>query len=297
MTSKGVESSEPLGIFGELWAYRRVASGLVQRQMRLRYKGSVVGIFWSLVPPIIQVFVLTIVFRVIMNVGPSNMSAYMLCAFLPWTFFSVSLLDASSSVLEQLTLMKKTYFPREILPIAAVASNIVHFGFGLLVFLIYRFGITTIIHSWPGVPPIDLLWLPIVFLDLIFLTLGVAFVVSAWTTFFEDIKFILQTGLQLLFYAMPILYFAENIVYSSRGTEHLRRLVYDLYLANPLIWIIESFKQMFFSVQDISIPGKHMISAQFDVRFLAITTVTSIIVLLLGWREFQRLKWKFVERP
>ncbi len=297
ITPKGVKSSDSMGVIGELWAYRRVAAGLVQRQMRLRYKGSVVGIFWSLIPPILQVVVLSVVFGMILGAGPHNMSAYMLCAFLPWTFFSNAVLDSSASVLEQLGLMKKSYFPREILPIAAVASNIVHFGFALIVFLIYRYVITSIVHGWPGFPPIDLLWMPVVFFDLVILTTGIAFVISAWTTFFEDIKFIVSSSLQLLFYAMPILYFAENINYGHWSSPATRSLIYHIYLANPLVWIVESFKQMFFGVQDISSMGHSFMSAPFDWRYMLMATGFSLLTLVFGWREFERLKWKFVERP
>jgi lipopolysaccharide transport system permease protein len=296
INSRGARSSAYLGDLRELWAHRSIAGSLVLRQLRLRYKGSFVGIFWSMVPPLVQVFVLTIVVGYILSSGPHNQSAYIFCAFLPWIFVNTALLDASSSVLEQGFLLKKAYFPREILPIASVLANFIHFCIAVCVFLVYRYGITTLLFGWPGLPPKEIVWFPVVVLDLLMLTLGISMILSAWTTFFEDVKYVVSTGLSLLFYALPIMYFSEQIAYSTRARHAY--VIYLIYLANPLAWIVTAFKQMFFSVQIIGVrDGVTLYSAPFDYRYFIWTTVLSFAVLVFGYGTFSRLKWKFAERP
>ncbi len=287
----------PPGQLQELWRWRGLILSVVNRNVRLRYKGSIVGIFWSMVAPIIQVLTLTLVIGYVLGAGPRNLSAYMLCAFLPWTFFNTSLLDGAFSVLGFLDNMKKAYVPPEVFPIASVVTNFIHFGASVVVFLIYRYLVTSFIFGWPGLPPREILWLPVVLYDMVALTLGLAFLVAAWTTFFEDVKFATQAVLQVFFYMLPIMYFAENIFYSAHGTLTKRSLIYHIYLLNPMAWIVTAFKQMFFSVQVIGMKGLTPIySAPFDWRYCMITTATSTIVLVIGYLTFNRLKWKFLER-
>ena len=293
VTPKGVNSGGILGDLREIWAAREIISALAHRQLRLRYKGSFFGVLWSMIPPIIQVVVLTIVVGVISGAPSSNNSAYIFCAFLPWIFVSNALLDGSSSVLAEQAILKKTYFPREVLPLASLYANFLHFCVAVGVFLVYRYGITTAVFHWPGLPPRAIFMLPLVVFDMLMLTTGMVLFLSAWTTFYEDVKYAIVVTLQLLFYLLPILYFAERIVYSVRGSARTRELVYHLYLANPVAWIVQAFKQMFFGVQPI---GTHF-TAQFDFRYYALTTATSLIVLILGYSEFRRMRWKFVERP
>ena len=96
---------------------------LVRRDLRVRYKNSVLGFLWSLVPLLLQTFVISVVVKRIYDVGPRDLTAYILCAYIPWSFIQVGLLDGTSSVLAQYPLLKKVYFPREVLPIAAVARQ------------------------------------------------------------------------------------------------------------------------------------------------------------------------------
>lgn len=285
----------------ELWRYRHLVRTLVERDLRIRYKNSVLGIAWTMVNPLIQVFVLTVAISFILGAGPHNLSAFIFCATIPWTFFQTAILDSSTSVLAKLGLLKKVYFPREIPLIASVCQNFVQFFISLVVFLVYRWVLTPLLHGGNVAPPREILWLPVVIALLFLLTLGVAFIVATLNVFYEDVKFILTLTMGFLFYLLPIIYFAENINYAPRlPNATLRWWAYHLYLANPLAWIVTAFKQMFFNVQDISnstAPPPHLYSAPFDWRYLLITTVTSIAICLGGYSFFNRHKWKFTERP
>jgi len=295
-----------LGLAGEareLWRFRHLVRTLVERDLRVRYKNSVLGVAWTMVNPLVQVFVLTVAIRYILGAGPKNLSAFIFCATIPWTFFQTAVLDSSTSVLAKLALLKKVYFPREIPLIATVCQNFVQFLVSLGVFILYRFVLTPLLHGGDVAPPRELLWLPVVTAILFLLTLGTAFFVATLNVFYEDVKFILTLSMGFLFYSMPIIYFADNIFYARGipGTHFLGKSsawwVYHLYLANPLAWVITAFKQMFFVPQNIAPPGVALPpSAPFDWHYMLIAAVTSAAVCLGGYSFFNSRKWKFTER-
>ena len=289
----------------ELWRYRHLVRTLIERDLRIRYKNSVLGIAWTMVNPLVQVLVLTIAIGYILGSGPKNLSAFIFCATLPWTFFQTANLDASTSVLAKLGLLKKVYFPREIPLIATVCQNFVQLLVSLGVFMLYRWILTPLIFGGNTAPPREILWLPVIILILFCLTLGAAFFIATVNVFYEDVKFILTLTMGFLFYLMPIIYFAENVFYSTRIPNHqfLHRpfqwWAYHLYLINPLAWLITAFKQIFFGVADISnitAPLPHIYSAPFDWRYLLLTGCTSLAFCLWGYDFFNRHKWKFTER-
>lgn len=282
----------------ELWRYRHLVRTLVERDLRVRYKNSVLGVAWTMVNPLIQVFVLTIAIGYILGSGPKNLSAYIFCATIPWTFFQTAIFDSSSSVLAKLGLLKKVYFPREIPLIATVCQNFVQFAISLGVFMLYRWVLTPLLHSGNVLPPIQILLLPLLIADLFLLTLGVAFFVSTANVFYEDVKFVINLVMGFLFYLMPVIYFAENIFFSARIPPPLRWWTYHVYLLNPLTWIITAFKQVFFGVQNIANQNAPpVLSAPFDWRYLLITTATSAGICVWGYSFFNRHKWNFTERP
>ena len=284
----------------ELWQYRHLVQTLVERDLRVRYKNSVIGIAWTMVNPLIQVLVLTIAIGYILGSGPRNLSAYIFCATIPWTFFQTALFDSSTAVLVKLGLLKKVYFPREIPLIATVCQNFVQFLISLGIFMVYRWVLTPLLHGGNVAPPLVILWLPLLIADLFLLTLGAAFFVSTANVFYEDVKFIISLVMGFLFYLLPIIYFAENVFYSTRIPHHWQKIAYDLYLVNPLAWLITAFKQVFFGVADISnvtAPLPHQFSAPFDWRFLLLTTITSTLFCVWGYSFFNSYKWKFTERP
>lgn len=284
---------------GELWRFRHLVRTLVERDLRVRYKNSVLGVAWTMVNPLIQVFVLTIAIGYILGSGPKNLSAYIFCATLPWTFFQTAVLDSSTAVLVKLPLLKKVYFPREIPLIATVCQNFVQLGISLVVFVLYRWVVAPLWLGWPGLPPREIVWLPLLVVQLFALTLGVSFFVCAANVFYEDVKFVVSTGMTFLFYLVPIIYFPENIYYSARIPARWHWLLYHAYLLNPLAWIVTAFRQVFFAPAAISGRGAaHIVtSAPFDARYFAITGLLSLGICLAGYHYFNSRKWRFTERP
>lgn len=293
----------------ELWGYRSLIWTMIERDLRVRYKNSILGIFWSMITPLAQAFILTLVIGFILGAGPRNMSAYILCAFIPWFFFQTAIMDASQAVLSQIGLIKKIYFPREIPVIATTGASLIHLCISLVVFVIYRWGILTLVfRSWPGLPPKQIVFLPVVILILFLLTLGLSFLVAAMNVFYEDVKFIVGVLLMLQMYLAPIMYFPENIFYSPRIPEHWRSLLYHLYLVNPIAWTIDAFKQVFFPRLLLPIgaslrggvpcgPRAEVLTAQFSVHYCLLALVVSCVVCVYGYSRFNAAKWTFTERP
>ena len=282
----------------ELARSRELIAILVRRELRIRYKNSALGFFWSLVPLVLQVIVLSLVVKFIFGAGPRDLSAYILCAYLPWNFFQNGLLDGASSVLMQYPLLKKVYFPRETLPIATTLANGIHLLLALGVFFVYRYVFTPLAFGWPGPPPLAILWLPLVLIINFLLVLGLAFFLSAWNVFDEDVKFLAQNGLNLAFFALPVAWFTEQMFYSTHIPIGLRHPLTIIYNANPISWLISAYRQMLLPPATLGDAGGIPIhTASFDMRYFALAAVLSCGTALAGYAYFNRRKHEFVERP
>ena len=219
-----------------LFRYRGLIQTLVVRDLKARYRGSVLGFFWSFVNPLLLLLIYSFVFTVVLpGAHPKELEPYalfMFCGILPWTWFSSSLLEASNVLISGGNLIKKVLFPAEVLPIVTVLANMVHFLFGLPIlagFLVYYR------HSLNG---FDLLWFPLVVLTQLLLTIGLAFVVSALTVHFRDIQSILNHVLHLWFFATPVIYSYAQIAEGTALRQVLR--------LNPMTHVIVTYQQMLF---------------------------------------------------
>ena len=184
--------------------YRGLIQTLVARDLKARYRGSVLGFFWSFINPLLLLLIYSFVFTVVLpGVHPPEIEPYalfMFCGILPWTWFSSSLMESSGVLISGGNLIKKVLFPAEVLPIVTVLANMVHFFLGLPIlagFLIY--------YRRP-LDPLELLWFPVIVLVQLLLTVGLALLVSALTVHFRDIKDLLGNLLTLWFFATPIIY-------------------------------------------------------------------------------------------
>lgn len=279
----------------ELYRYRELLYSMVERELKIRYKNSFLGFFWSLANPLITVLVMTVVFKYLLGNPSQNFSAYILAAYLPFMFFQFALLDASQSVLAALPVVRKVYFPRAILPLAAIVSNAIHFMLALGVFFAY---LLVIYLRHPQVSPFttSLVLLPILLVIELMLVTGLGLLVSALNTFYEDVKYILSVALYLLFFLSPIMYFSENVRYSKQlGSSG--DLVYFVYHLNPVATLSTAYRKVLLPLQDVQVDGAMKPALPLDWGLLGITAGLSLLVLVAGFVTFNRLQWKFVERP
>src|SRR5262245_24121591 len=194
----------------QLVRYRGLIWSLVTRELKARYRGSVLGFIWSFINPLLLLGIYSFIFTTILPNRVENaqpFAIFMLCGLLPWTWFSSSLTEASGSLIAGGNLIKKVLFPAEVLPIVSVLANMVHFFLALpivLFFLIY-------FHHPPDLP--GLVWFPFVVLVQLIFTTGLGLALAALTVHFRDIRDILANVLMFWFFSTPIIYpyFQEEV--------------------------------------------------------------------------------------
>lgn len=187
----------------QLPRYRGLIQTLVVRELKARYRGSVLGYLWSFINPLLLLLIYSFVFTIVIPNRDERAQPYalfMFCGILPWTWFSASLSEASNSLIANGNLIKKVLFPAEVLPIVSVLANMVHFFLGLPILAAFLLWYQKPIHAS------ELIWFPVVvFVQLLF-TIGLSLILSALTVHFRDIRDILANVLTLWFFATPIIY-------------------------------------------------------------------------------------------
>jgi lipopolysaccharide transport system permease protein len=270
----------------ELLRYRELVRNLMVRDIKVRYKNSTLGFFWSLINPLAQVCIITLVFQLVIRIGFPNYSAYVLVGFLPWTFFQMAVLDASQSILLHGALLKKVYIPREAIPISIVLSNLVHFLLALLVLFAYM-AVIRIPFTWRL-----LLLAPVIFFQTL-LTLGVGLLVSCANVFYEDVKYVMTVGLNLMYYLVPVIYVVEQLANIPPKYPWLyahRDVVVGMYQLNPLAVWITAYRHILLP----PVPGA-IGYLPLDPRFVAVAAILSVGIAILGYTVFNRYKWEFAE--
>jgi lipopolysaccharide transport system permease protein len=213
--------------------YRALVQSLVSRELKARYRGSVLGFLWSFVNPLLLLLTYTLVFSVILPNRQPDIQPYFLflfCGILPWTWFSASLAESSGIIIASGNLIKKVLFPAEVLPTVSVLANLVHFLLGLPILLAFL--------AWKGHLAWTALLLPLPMLVQLVLTLGLAFLFSALAVHFRDLLNILTHVLHLWFFATPVIY-----SYAAIGEGTLLRRALRL---NPMTHVVVTYQQMLF---------------------------------------------------
>lgn len=255
-----------------LFRYRGLIQSLVGRELKARYRGSVLGFFWSFVNPLLLLAIYTFVFTMILPNRMPDVQPYalfMLCGILPWTWFSASLTEASGSLIAGGNLIKKVLFPAEILPLVSVLANMVHFFLGLFVAILFL-----IIYQKP--PDLwDLAWFPVAVVVQLVFTAGLALILAALTVHFRDLRDILANLLTFWFFATPIIY-----PWNMPGIVEYKML-FDL---NPFTHLAITYQEILFYQGPIG-----------HWRWLLILGVGSVGTFLVGYWLFDRLRDSFAE--
>ena len=238
------------------------------RNIRARYQQSVLGWFWAVLQPTAQVAIYTVVFTMVVRIDTGNIPyvIFSYVAMVPWTLLATSLTDMSNSLVDNMSLVNKIYFPREILPVAALLARLMDFGVAailiIVLMVIYR------IHIFP----MGLLFLPVILLIQLVFMLGLGLATAAANVFIRDIRSLIVLGLQLWFYASPIIYPVTAV------PENLR----PYYYLNPMNGIIESYRDVLLRSQ---MPGNYLLPA----------AVISVVTFVLGYWFFKRVEFQFAD--
>jgi homopolymeric O-antigen transport system permease protein len=254
----------------QLPRYRGLIQSLVSRELKARYRGSVLGFFWSFANPLLLLLVYTFVFSYVMKPpeGIHDYALFLFCGLLPWTWFQTSLVESSGILISGGNLIKKVMFPAEILPIVTVLSNLVHFLFGLIILVVF------LIYFQAPLHPIELLWFPVVVAVQLVLTLGFALILSALTVHFRDIRDILANIMTLWFFATPIIYSWKN------PPPQIRRFLN----VNPVTHLAVSYQEILY----FDGPFGHW-------KWLLALGAGSVVLFLFGYFLFDRLRDSFAE--
>jgi lipopolysaccharide transport system permease protein len=252
--------------------YRGLIWSLVARELKARYRGSMLGFAWSFINPLLLLLIYSFVFTKIMPNETPDVKPYavfMFCGILPWNWFATSLSDAAGSLIAGGNLIKKVLFPAEVLPLVSVLTNMIHFFLGLPILVVF------LLVSGHYPEPSDLIWFPIVVVVQLIFSSALALILSALTVHFRDIRDILANVLMLWFFATPIIYpwFQPNV----------QRFKW-LFNVNPFTHLAVSYQEILF----FNGPLGHW-------KWLLALGALSVLLFVAGYWLFDRLRDSFAE--
>ena len=220
-------------LFKDLYNYRELLKSNVKKEIRGKYKGSFLGILWSFVSPLLMTLVYAIVFPFLMRgANIEHYTTFLIIGILPWTWFTTNIAQGTFTIIGNGPIIKKVFFPREILPISVVTSGAVNFLISCIVMFLF------IIFSGIGIS-LNLLFLPLVIIAQYLITLGIIFITSAINVYIRDLEYIINFFIQMLFYGTPILYSMD--IFSSAPTW-----ITALINLNPMTTIITSYRDILY---------------------------------------------------
>lgn len=251
----------------EIYDYREMIFNLVRKDLRGRYKGSVLGFLWTFANPLLQLIVYNIVFSTILKNGIDKYYLFLFVALIPWIFFSASLTGGASSVMNYKGMVTKIYFPREVLPIAHVTTCFVN--------MLYCFIIIFAVVLISGTPLnlVAICYLPLIMIVEYILALGIAMLASSVTVYFRDFEHILGILTMAWMFLTPIMYSIEII-----PEEYL-----PIFAFNPMTSIITAYRDVLYYSQ---VPS---------INTLGQAIGLGLGILLIGSLVFNRLKRHFAE--
>ena len=257
----------------ELSSYSDLLRNLVVRDLKVRYRGSVLGCGWSLLNPLLMMAVFTLVFQVLAKTDPiERYPFFLLAALVPWLFTQQALTSAMRSITSNAQLIKKVYFPRELLPLSAILASFVNFllAYGVFWLVAIPFGV--------GVTG-AMVFLPAIMLLHLVFVLGLGLLLAAINVYFRDTEHIVEVGLLAWFFLTPIFYAMSIVPNSTVLGLDVHRWVFIL---NPMATLVTDYRYAF-------------MWGFLPIRHTLITVVGAVVLLGLGWSIFRRLSNRFAE--
>lgn len=255
-----------MNVFKEIYNYRELLKTNIKKEIRGKYKGSWLGVLWTFLNPLLMLAVYAFVFPYILRVNVDNYTIFMIVALIPWNFFTTAIQSGTGSVVANGNILKKVYFPREIIPISITTSQLVNFLITCIIMAVF------IIFSGVGFS-VHVLLFPLLVLIQYILILGLTFILSALTVFVRDIDHFVSVILMLGFYATPIVYQGEML---PKKFQIFLKL-------NPMAQLVEAYRSILYY---------HRLP---DMTMLVIWGLGSVALLVVGYLIFKKLEKSFVE--
>ncbi len=251
----------------EIYNYRTMIIGLVKKDLKGRYKGSALGFLWTFINPLLQLGIYTVVFQLILKNPMDRYYLHLFVALIPWIFFSSALTTGSVSVTSQANMIKKIYFPREVIPIAYTTSSFINMLLSFVIVIAVAFISAGFLNLKA------LIFLPLVMIIQYILVLGVTFLTSSLTVYLRDLEHIMSVLNMGFMYLSPVVY----------GIDYIPEKYQSIYLLNPMASVIISYRDILYYNK---IP---------EFSTILIGIVESLAVLLIGCIVFKVLKKNFAE--
>ncbi|WP_418636165.1 ABC transporter permease [Winogradskyella sp.] len=266
--------------FKEIWNYRDLLFLFVKRDIITLYKQTVLGPLWYLIQPLFTSLIFTLIFNNLADIptgeGVPNF-LFNLAGITSWNYFKDCLVGTSDTFKKNENIFGKVYFPRVIMPMSVVVSNLLKFGIQLLVFIgFYIYYLYFTGNTFNVMPQLSLLLLPLLIGLMALLGLGFGMIISSMTTKYRDLTFLVQFGVQLLMYGSAVMY--PMSYFKDKLPNY-----YWLIEWNPIAIIIESFRTMVFGVGEL------------DINKLIYTIITSFIIFLIGLIIFNKTEKSFID--
>lgn len=285
---------------GLVYRYRELVRNLTMRDLKVRYRNSILGFLWAWGNPLLMTAVFYLVFKVLLDSPIENFPLFILIGWLVWGFTSSSISDGIGSVVGNANLVKKVWFPRITLPTSAVLANAANFLLALPLV------VGLMVYLQIPVQPLDILiYLPLIFVSQLALVMGIAYILSAINVYYRDTAVITNVLLTAWFFLTPVFYPVSFLTGNSK-TIDLGRFMYLfdaaatdtrltinlgrlMYIINPMASVIESYRNILYGSIDGGPPAPP------DVGFLTRTLATAMIVLFIGYVVFVRVSHRFGE--
>ncbi|NTU85677.1 MAG: ABC transporter permease, partial [Chloroflexales bacterium] len=268
----------------EIWGYRELIRNLVLRDLRARYKGSALGYLWTQLAPLGMMLVYVVVFSVLMPGGIAQFPVFVIVGLLPWNFTAEAVTNGTRSVIDGAALVKKVYFPREVLPLVSVLSSLLNFLLSLpMMFLVMAavqlFALGRLNFAW------TFAYLPVLVIIQTVMLAGTALLLGAVAVFFRDIVHLVGILVNIWFFLTPVIYPLDTL-----GDGLAVRLVRWL---NPMASLIEFYREILYGtavpVGQIPTPGLPALTSVLRV------SVTAVLILVAGYWVFQKISRRFGE--
>ncbi|WP_426350486.1 ABC transporter permease [Alloiococcus sp. CFN-8] len=250
----------------EIIKYKELLQNLTSKELKLKYKNSVLGFFWSFLNPVMMMLVYTFAFKYVLRIDTENFSVVLLAGLLPWTFFQNSVNSATTSIISNANLVKKVYFPREIIPLSLIFSNFVNFLITFIVLFLAIFIFQIKIGA-------AILLLPVVLVLLLGITIGLSLLLSSLNVIYRDVSHFVEIIFMAWFYLTPVVYSLDLI------PDRFRNII----LLNPMALVVESIRSV---VLYNRIP---------EPKYFLGMLAYGIILLFIGSKVFRSIEKGFAE--
>lgn len=272
----------------EIWRYRELLGNLVRKELKVKYKDSFLGFFWTLVRPLLQLLVYSVAIGIFLGSGKviPQFGVYLFTGLVAWSLFTDILGGTTGSIVSNSALVKKVYLPRELFPLSVVGASFVNFVLQLVV-LVAAYVVT---GSWPQVQ--DLLLVPLAILALVLFATALGFLLAAANVFLRDVQYLVEVALLLWFWMTPIVYDWTK-VHTTLVGDGLDWL-FQLYMANPMANVVLAFQRALWPGGQTEAGTPFVYDGDLAGR-LVVVSLVSLVLLWFAQRVFTRAQGNFAQ--